>query len=306
MKIGVAGTGAVGGYFGGILQKAGNDVVFLARGESLDKMKEKGLTIESEAGSINVGDSFTERYDAFSEVELVLFCVKSTQTTEVATNLFPHLKKDCLILTLQNGVDNEEILSSIFGGNRVLSAATYIQAMVPELGVVKQIGVSPRLVIGAIDPGLSEKVMEISSLFQASGIDTFPSRDILKVKWKKLLWNVSFNPLTALIESRVSAIFEDEGIYQIAAKICQEAIAVARKSGLEIEEDFYEKIKIQGQLARDHQTSMLQDKLKGRAMELESICGYIVKKGKVLNVETPVLETVYHLLHYQEQNKRAR
>jgi 2-dehydropantoate 2-reductase len=299
MKIGVAGTGAVGGYFGGLLKKAGNEVVFLARGKSLERMQETGLMIESEVENFMIDGIFTDRYQDLSDIDLLLFCVKSTNTTEVASNLVPFLKDTCLIMTLQNGVDNEEILSSIFGESRILSAAAYIQAHVTESGVVKQIGVPPKLIIGAIDSSLAEKVDEISTILNTANIETFPSSNVLKLKWNKLLWNVTFNPLTALLETRVGAIFENEGLNQTAIKICKEAITVAGALGIDIEEDYFETILAQGQYAKNHQTSMLQDKLKGKPMELESICGYIVKKGKETLIETPVLETIYQLLRYQ-------
>ena len=299
MKIGVAGTGAVGGYFGGLLKKAGHDVIFLARGKSLERMQEKGLMIESEGEDFAINGIFTDQYEAFSQIDLLLFCVKATNTKDVAIHLQPFLKETCLIMTLQNGVDNEEILSSIFGENRILSAAAYIQAIVTDSGVVKQIGVPPRLIIGPLDNRLSEKVNEISTLFNEANIETFPSTNVIKIKWNKLLWNVTFNPLTALIKSKVGAIYDDEGLHQLAVKICKEAIAVAVGLGIDMEEDYYESILAQGQLARDHQTSMLQDRMKGKPLELETICGYIVKKGREVKVETPVLETIYYLLKYQ-------
>jgi 2-dehydropantoate 2-reductase len=299
MKIGVAGTGAVGGYFGGLLQKAGHEVIFLARGSNLERMHSKGLLIESEVDRFTVDGNFTDQYESFSEIDLLLFCVKSTSTTEVAAKFLPILKESSLIMTFQNGVDNEEILASIFGEKRILSCATYIQAIVTEDGAVKQIGVPPRLLIGALDEEKIEQVNEISAKFNAANIETFTSRNILEIKWKKLLWNVTFNPITALIESKVGAVFENDGIHSTAVKICKESIAVARALGFEIDEDFYETIFAQGSLAKNHHTSMLQDKLKGKTPELESIAGYIVKKGKELQVETPVLETIYHLLNYQ-------
>jgi 2-dehydropantoate 2-reductase len=301
MKIGIAGTGAVGGFFGGLLKYYGNEVVFFARGDNLKALQENGLRIESEKGEITVDGIFSNSYQSFSEVDLLLFCVKSTATIEVATNILPYLKKDCLVLTLQNGVDNEELLADIFGVNRVLSAATYIQAMVKEPGVVKQIGVPPRLVLGALDESLVEKATCVSELFNKANIETYPTSNILIIKWKKLLWNVTFNPLTALIESSTGTILDDAGLNATAIRICKEAISVARKLGFEIEENFHETIIKQGQLARNHQTSMLQDKLNGKAMELESICGYIVKAGKKVNVDTPALETIYHLLSYQDK-----
>lgn len=302
MRIGIAGTGAVGGYIGGLLRKAGNEVVFLARGNNLRTLREKGLRIDGEVEKFTISETFTDQYEAFSNVDLLLLCVKSNATNEVAKNLKPILKEECLILTLQNGVDNEEILLAEFGENRILSAATYIQVGVKEPGVVTQIGISPRLVFGALDNSLKEKVNEISSLFNSAGIITNTSSKILEMKWKKLIWNVTFNPLTALIESPIGAIYDDKGLNQIATHICKEGIAVARKLGFTIEDNYFEQIMAQGQMARKHQTSMLQDRLAGKRMELESICGYIVKKGKQLKVETPVLETIYHILSYYEKS----
>jgi 2-dehydropantoate 2-reductase len=302
MRIGIAGTGAVGGYIGGLLCKAGNEVVFLARGNNLKTLREKGLTIDSEVEKFTISETFTDQYEAFSDVDLLLFCVKSTATNEVAKKLKPILKEECFILTLQNGVDNEEILSAEFGENRILSAATYIQAAVKEPGVVTQIGVSPRLIFGALDNSLKEKVNEISSLFNSASIVTNTSSKILEMKWKKLIWNVTFNPLTALIESQIGAIYDDKGLNQIATNICKEGIAVARKLGFTIEDNYFEQIMAQGHMARNHHTSMLQDRLGGKRMELESICGYIVKKGKQVKVDTPVLETIYHILSYYEKS----
>jgi 2-dehydropantoate 2-reductase len=301
MRIGIAGTGAVGGYFGGLLKKAGNEVLFFARGNNLKTLREKGLTIESEVDKFTINDTFTDQYKSFSNVDLLLFCVKSTATSEVASQLQPILKEDCLIMTLQNGVVNEEVLSSVFGENRVLSAATYIQAKMKEPGVVTQIGVSPKLVIGALDTTLTEKVTEISSLLNSANIVTYTSCKIVEMKWKKLIWNVTFNPLTALIESPISAIFDDKGLYNSAIRICKEGITVARKLGFDIDENYFEEIMAQGSMARNHQTSMLQDKLGGKRMELESICGYIVEKGYQVKVDTPVLETIYRILTYQEK-----
>ncbi|MEW9051473.1 MAG: 2-dehydropantoate 2-reductase [Neobacillus sp.] len=304
MKIAVAGTGAVGGYFGAYLHKAGNEVVFLARGNNLKLLKDNGLTIQAETESFHVTAPFTDRAENLSDIDLLLFCVKSTATAEMAEYLRPFLKEECLIMTLQNGVDNEEILSDTFGRDRILSAATYIQANVIEAGVVQQIGIAPRLVIGALSEGFTDKVNEIALIFNAAKIETFPSTNVLEVKWKKLLWNVTFNPLSAVIEENVGAIFEHQALKTIAINMCKEAISVARKLGYNVDENFYVTILEQGKFARNHKTSMLQDKLNGKSMELESICGYLVKKGKILGVNTPVIETMYSLLSFHEQKNK--
>lgn len=299
MKIGIAGTGAVGGYFGAALQRAGNRVIFLARGENLKTLKQRGLKVIGEKENFQIDGVFTGDFQDFSEIDLLLFTVKSNATAEVAVEIAPYLKKTCSILTLQNGVDNEEVLSDVFGAPRIFAAATYIQAVVEEPGVVRRIGLDPRLVIGPIEPSSLENAKRIASAFQSAKIDTYVVADILTVKWKKLLWNIAFNPLTALIESKVGAIYADEGLYRISESLCKEGIAVARTSGINIEENFHETIMEQGKLAEDHITSMLQDKQKGKPMELDSICGYAIKKGRELSISTPVLETIFSLLDYQ-------
>lgn len=304
MKIGVVGAGAVGGYVGGLLARAGNEVTFLARGRNYTAMKEKGLTVEAGKDVFTIYGTFTDKDHDLSNVDLAILSVKSVDTIEVAGRLKHILKKDCLILTLQNGVDNEEILSNVLGGSdRVLSAAAYIQAIVKEPGVVNQQGNIPLFIIGALNQDLTVNAERISSLFNAATIRATVTDSILNIKWKKLFWNVTFNPLSALIEAEVGSILDNKGLHDTAERICKEAICVAQKAGIEIEDEFYRQILAQGQLARGHKTSMLQDKLRGKAIELESICGYIVHKGKELEVKTPVLETIYHLLKFSEATR---
>jgi 2-dehydropantoate 2-reductase len=308
MKIGVVGTGAVGGYFGSYLSNAGHEVTFLARGENLEAMKRNGgISVDSIQGEFTATGIFTDKYDALCDSDLILLCVKATATRDVATQLVPILKKDSYILTLQNGVDNEEVLSELFGVERVLSSATYIQAHLKAPGVVKQIENPPKLLIGAL---ASERnisfVKEVSELMNSAGIICHVSSNILKVKWKKLLWNVTFNPLSALVEGKVGDILDDDGLRKTAERVCRETIAVAKKAGIPLEENLANQMIEQSESARHHETSMLQDKRNGKPMEIESICGYVVRKGKKLGVETPVVETIYSLLRIEETKRLAR
>jgi 2-dehydropantoate 2-reductase len=305
MKIGVVGTGAVGGYFGACLSKAGHEVTFLARGGNLEAMKRNGgISVESNEGNFTVSGIFTDKYESLYDSDLILFCVKATATKEVATHLVPILKEDAYILTLQNGVDNEEILANLLGGKRILSAATYVQAYMKEPGVVKQIENPTKLVIGAlISEGYPPIVKEVSELMNSAGILCHISNNILKVKWKKLLWNVTFNPLSALVEGKVGDILDDAGLRKIAERIGGETIAVAKKVGIPIEDSLASQMIELSEPARHHETSMLQDKRNGKPMEIESICGYVVRKGKELGIETPVVETIYSLLKIEEMKR---
>ncbi|HTG69080.1 MAG TPA: 2-dehydropantoate 2-reductase N-terminal domain-containing protein, partial [Candidatus Udaeobacter sp.] len=126
MIIGVIGAGAVGGYCGAMLRRAGNDVIFVARGKHLDAMKEQGLLIHCDTGSFRVDGHFTNDVKDLCQADLILFTVSSTDTRATAEKLPPLLKADSIILTLQNGVDNEEMLTELFGKERVFSGAAYL------------------------------------------------------------------------------------------------------------------------------------------------------------------------------------
>lgn len=301
MKVGIAGTGAVGGYVGGLLSHAGHEVTFLTRGKAYEYMSSNGLLIESENDLIKVQGCFTDGLENFSEVDLVIFSVKSNDTKEMASKLQPIIKNEAMIFTLQNGVDNEETLSQIFGRDRIISAAAYIQVHMKDIGIVKQIGDPPLFLIGAMNYSKNKDYIQyLCTIFNEANIKAGVSENIVKVKWKKLLWNVIFNPLSALIEENTGVILDDPGLLSIAKMIGHESICVARAEGIEVEDTYLEKIIKQAENARNHQTSMLQDKLKGKEMELESICGFIIKRGRKLHVPTPVLESIYHLLKFAQ------
>ena len=185
MKIAIAGAGAVGGFIGACLKKAGNDVVFLARGNHLAAMIEKGLEVKGERSFIVDGE-FTDDVERFSDAELSLFSVKSTDTKAMAEQVAPHLNEGAIVLTLQNGVDNEETLSAIFGADRVLAAATYMQAHIEAPGVIHNEGTT-QVVIGALVDTMKEEAEKVVEVFKSAGIKTKVHGNIIESKGKKLL-----------------------------------------------------------------------------------------------------------------------
>lgn len=300
MKIGVAGAGAVGGYFGGMLDLAGHEVIYLARGDHLNKMKRSGLDIETPRERLTVKGIFTDEIHLFKDVELVLFCVKSVDTWETAQQLKRILSDSASILIMQNGVDNEEVLKKIFGKGRILSAATYIAASVSEPGMVTQSG-KPRLAIGSLSENDECKAESIVDMFNQAGVRAWFSKDILLTKWKKLLWNVTFNPLSAITEATVGEILENSLLKKTARNVAKEACLVAKAKSISLEEKFIDEIFQNSERARHHKTSMLQDRIKGKKMEVESLCGYLVKEGERENVKTPVLQSLYGILTFMDQ-----
>jgi 2-dehydropantoate 2-reductase len=295
MVIGVIGAGAVGGYYGAMLRKAGHEVIFLARGQHLEAMKTDGLQVHSKFGSFHVDATFTDDLSELSKADLLLFTVKSTETRLTADNILPFLKADAVVCTLQNGVDNEETLSEIFGAERVLSGAAYISSKVEAPGVIRQNG-PHSLLIGALHPSKEEYVQSLADLFGSAGVECKTSTNIVVRKWDKLLWNVTFNPLSAASMVTVGEILDDPYLRQTADSVLQEAVKVGTALGISINHKVAEQIIPGAEVVRGHKTSMLQDRERGRKMEVESICGYFVHKAQACEVETPVLNTLYSIL----------
>lgn len=302
MKIGIAGAGAVGCYFGGKLYEAGHEVTFLARGEHLKAMSQQGLSIQEENRDFSVDGFFTNEVTALADVDLVLFCVKSSDTKGMAEQLQAVLDEKALVMTMQNGVENEEILIDVFGAERILSAVTYIQASVDEPGKIRQQG-RVKLVIGELDTSTDIK-SGVVSLLQEADVDAVPSGNILAKKWNKLMWNATFNPLSALSGARVGEILDDDQLRQTAETICREVIDVAIHKGLPVDaEATISRIFSRAEIARQHRTSMLQDRLRGKRMEVEAMCGYITKQGALYGLNTPAMQSIYSALNFVNQQQ---
>lgn len=297
MKIGVAGAGAVGCLFGGLLHKAGHHVTFLSRDEHLKSMKEHGLTITGAIGTYNIRGLFTDDPKHLADSDLILFCVKSNDTVKMANQLHQYIEnKNSTILTMQNGVDNEEVLSDIFGSQRILSSATYVQASIKKPGWLKQHG-RIKVDIGELDSFNTSFCSQVVKEFELAGIDAHHVNDILQKKWEKLLWNITFNPLSAVVCARVGEILDNEELRNIAMAICKEALSVGQKLGYKFNSDeTVAQLFNKAEIARFHQTSMLQDRIKGKRMEIESVCGYTIKKGKEFKVNTPKINAIYSIL----------
>ncbi len=304
MKIAIAGAGAVGGYFGALLKKAGHDVIFLARGQHLEAMKQSGLTVQKNNESISVDGTFTDDIATFLDAELILICVKSPDTRVTAEQIKALGNDKAMILTLQNGVDNEEQLIDAFGQDRVLTAATYISAHIEKPGVIKQDGVV-KLIIGSLHDSSVPKCNEIAELFNEAKIDTDVNDAIMESKWKKALWNATFNPLAAVANATVGEILDHDELSTTAEHVCREVLKVANELGIPLGEKMVDVVFRQAEFAREHKPSMLQDRLEQKRMEVDSLAGYFVKKGRQLGVATPTMQVLYStLLFIDNKNER--
>ncbi|MFA1821477.1 ketopantoate reductase family protein [Virgibacillus oceani] len=298
MKIGVVGAGAVGSFFGAMLEEGGNEVTFLARGQHLRKMKEKGLTVKKEEDTFTLQSSFTDQLKDLADSQLILFCVKSHDTKQIAKELDQYISKDSLIMTMQNGVDNEGKLMEIFGARRTFSCATYIQSAITAPGIVQQDG-RVTLVIGELIVDARETCAEIVQVFQKSGIDAKHTSSILEKKWRKFLWNITFNPLSAVSNAGIGDILDQKTLRRTAESVCREAMEVAIQEGISTDrEKILDTMFKNAERARGHRTSMLQDRLNNKQMEVEAMCGHVMRKAEEVDIPVPVIETLYNILTF--------
>lgn len=296
MKLAVVGAGALGGYCGAMLKPYVDEVIFIARGQHLKAMQQNGLFIHSSiAGKRHILGIFTDDFKALLQADLIIFTVNSIQTAETAVRMLPHLKSDSVILTLQNGVDNEEKLAAILGCDRILSGASYINVHLESPGVIRQENIQS-FVIGPMSDNGRTHAELIIALFNKSGLACTLSPSILETKWEKFLNNAAFNPLCALTQKTVGGILDDEALRACAASILMETVLIARSLGVNLKQEVIDEVFPKSIVVRNHKPSMLQHREQGKKMEVESLCGYLVQKGKDLAIKTPVLEYVYQSL----------
>jgi len=300
MKIAVIGAGAVGGYLGVLLKEAGHDVSFIARGAHLEKMKQDGLTLNHENGNVTVHNTFTDEFEAIRDADLLLFTVKSTETREVCEKIKQYKKKDAYVLTVQNGVINEEILAEYFGTDVVLAGSAYITAKVEEPGVIKQAG-GHIFFIGGLVAESNKSSESIATMLQEAGVKCYHLDNIMEKKWEKSLWNVTFNPLSAVVGTKVEEILDDEKLNRTAKAILAETVQIAKYAGYDLPQKTIDNVFVDAERGRHHKTSMLQDRERGKKMEVDALCGYFVQLAKKGNVDIPVLETIYSILSFYDQ-----
>jgi 2-dehydropantoate 2-reductase len=300
MKIGVMGSGAVGSFFGSFLSNNMHDVTYVARGAHLAEMKKNGLVILKDNEETTIHGKFTNDISKLADCELVLFCVKSGDTKETAIKLKEVIKESAHVINLQNGVSNEEILTDVFEVDRVISAVVFVQAAMKSPGRIEQSG-RFGLVIGALSDGGKPVAKNLSTVFKNAQIPVKYLDDIMQRKWRKYLFSMLFNPLSAVTDKTIGYIIENPYLKEIAWTIGLETIQIASSCGVQLMEEDIEKAFENGKHAKDHITSMLQDIRNGKPTEADEMIGYLANKSKIYNQPINAIETIYSLLKNKER-----
>lgn len=299
MKIAVVGTGGVGGYFGGLLARAGQDVTFLARGEHLKAIRERGLLVRSTShGEFTISPARAEEDPArVGAVDYVVVAVKTYHLDSVAPRLAPLVGPETAVIPLLNGVTAHDVLRQHLPKSAVVGGLCAVFSQIEAPGVIRMGGNITTVTVGELEGPPSERLDRIVEVWQGQGIQATQSEDILAALWTKFLFIASTGGVTSLARVPVSGVRSRPPTRELLAAAFREVEAVARAKGIRLAPDVVDRtLKMVDGLDPKVTTSMQRDVAGGGTFELEAFSGTIVRAGRELGVPTPVHAALYALL----------
>jgi 2-dehydropantoate 2-reductase len=308
MRIAVIGVGAVGGYFGGRLAQAGHDVVFLARGETLNALRTKGLRVRSIAGDFEIRDpNLATDPHAIGPVDVVLVAVKAPQVSEAARTLSPLLGPETAVIPLQNGLEAPRLLAEALGAARVLGGLCKIFASKTGPATVEHIGLEPTIEFGELSRDKTARVERIREAFwAASGMTTVTPDDIEVALWQKLLHVEPLGAVGAVARQPAGVLRAVPETRRLLQAAMEEVVAVAVKRGVALDPHLPEQaVRRVDQLPADATASMHRDIVAGRPSEFEFQTGTVVRYARESGVPVPVHSTIYAALLPSELRARS-
>jgi 2-dehydropantoate 2-reductase len=306
MKILIMGAGAVGAYYGARLLQAGEDVTLCARGDHLRALREHGLDVQSFKGDFHVDARATGNPREFAPYDLILFAVKSYDTESAARQLKDCLAPSGILMTIQNGVENEELLCQFFPRECVMGGNSRVGAQITAPGRLLHTALGV-IEFGELDGRMTPRAERLKAIFERAGILGELSSDLLAIRWYKLMGNNSTNSVSALTRTTLGQMLEDPDGYQLVRTLMLETLAVGRAEGAKVSDE-----RVDWQLdqiykainAHAIKTSTLQDLEKGKPLEYEAISGAVLRAARRHDLQVPATETVYTLLKLLESTRR--
>jgi 2-dehydropantoate 2-reductase len=297
MRVLVVGAGGVGGYFGARLVRAGTPVTFLARGAHLEALRRDGLRIRSV-----VDGEWGVKVDAVANVtgrppaDVVLFCVKSFDTETAAAAIRAAVGPGTAVVSLQNGVDNEDTLDRVLGSGHAVGGVAYVFASIDAPGVIAH-RLGGRVLFGELDGRSTARLAALREAFTAAGVPADVVPDIRRLLWEKYLMIAGQAGMTALARVPIGAIRAVPESWQMYRTIVEELAALARAEGVPLADGVVDAIvKTAEGLAPEALSSLYHDLVQGRRLELEALHGHAVRLGRCHGVPTPAVLAVYAAL----------
>ena len=297
MKIAVLGAGAVGCYYGGMLARAGHEVVLIGRPLHVDAVLRVGLLLDTQSFQQRLMLAASTDAAAVAGAQLVLCCVKATDNARAAADMAPYLAPGALLLSLQNGVDNAPRLQALLG-REVAAAVVYVAAQMAGPGHVKHHG-RGELVIGPFGTSLAASA-ELAVLFAAAGVPARISDQVVGELWAKLIVNCAYNALSAITQLPYGRLIQGEGVEGLLRDVVAECLAVARGAGVEVPGDPWDAVGRIAQTMPTQLSSTAQDLARGKRSEIDHLNGYVLRQGEALGIATPVNRALHTLVRLLE------
>ena len=295
MKIAVMGAGAVGCYYGARLFQAGHEVVLIGRDALVDAVRTHGLHLQMDGFDGFLPLQASRDAEAVGDADVLLFCVKSGDTETAGRQIAPFLADGCTVLSLQNGVDNAERLSTVLAGQPVLPAVVYVAAEMAGAGHVRHHG-RGELVIGPSPAGTF-----LAEAFSAAGVPTRVSAHVADALWTKLVINCAYNALSALTQLAYGELVRGEGVLAAMRDVVAECQAVAAASGIALPATMWDDVLAISRSMAGQRSSTAQDVARGKPSEIDYINGHIVRTGEVLGIPVPANRLLHALVKLRDR-----
>jgi len=307
MRIAIFGTGGVGGFFGGRLANAGEDVTFIARGDHLQAIKAKGLKVDSPSGDFVIYPAkATNDVSEIEDVDLVIVGVKAWQVPDAARTMKPLVGRNTTVLPLQNGVEAVPQLVDELGADNVIGGVCRIVSFVVEPGHIRHSGFTPTIIIGELDNQRTDRIARIEQVFKHARLQISVAADIQVALWMKFLFIASFSGVGAIANAPVGVLRADPAGRAQMLSAMEEIYALARAREIKMLPDSVDTVmaSIDG-LPEGTTSSMQRDIAAGKPSELEAQNGAVVRMGREAGVEVPTHTLIYETLRPLEEKARA-
>jgi 2-dehydropantoate 2-reductase len=298
MRIIVMGSGGTGGYFGAKLARAGDDVTFVARGAHLAALRANGLRVKSAVeGEWTVRAPAVERVNGLPPADLVLFCVKSFDTEEAASLIRPVVGPETGVLSIQNGVDNEEKLGRVLGAGHVLGGAVRVFATIESPGVITHT-FGGHLTFGEMDGRVSERARAFLASCQRASIPAELVTDVARALWDKYVFLTTHAGMTALIRCPAGVLRAVPEVRELYRRIATEIVSVGRAAGAPVDDSLLDQgmMKFLDGVAPNAYSSLHHDLTQGKRLELDALHGHVVQLAERHGVPAPTVFAVYAAL----------
>lgn len=298
LTVAVMGAGAVGCYFGGMLARAGHRVTLIARPTHVEAIARDGLRLEVKAFDAHVRLAASTDASAVQGADLVLFCVKSTDTESAGAQMLPHLAPHALVLTLQNGVDNAERLRTVLPAHTVAAAVVYVATEMAGPGHVKHHGRGDLVIEpSAASAGVAQALI-------AAGVPTEISDNVRGALWLKLILNCAYNAVSAITQLPYGKTAVGEGVQDVMRDVVAECLAVAHADGVRVAGDVDAAVRMIFDTMPGQFSSTAQDLARGKTSEIDYLNGFVARRGVALGLATPANRVLWALVKLLESKHK--